>query len=209
MDASLFNTVSSQRLAARPAAQRGVTLVISMIALVVLTVGAVAMTRSTNTSLRMAGNLAFKRDLANQGERGIAAALSELRTGALASDGSRTANRNASNYSATQLDSSLQGIPNVLLSDSTFAGSGFSRAEIDDAAAGIKVRYVIDRQCSVAGVYSESTCQSQSTAGPKTAGGVDLVDLIVPPQQRPVYRISVRVTGPRGAQTFVQTTLTL
>jgi type IV pilus assembly protein PilX len=209
MAAMYFHTRSPRHSDTRRASQRGVTLIIALLALVVLTVGAIALTRSANTSLRMAGNLAFKRDLANQGERAIAAALAELRTGALSTTPSRTANRTASNYSATQLASSAQGIPNVLVNDTTFAGSGFSLADIDDAAAGINVRYVIDRQCSTAGDFSEATCQSQSTGGVINGGGTGGVELKVPPLRRPVYRISVRVTGPRGVQTFTQTTLTL
>jgi type IV pilus assembly protein PilX len=208
--AATFNHPRSRRRLNSPyAPQRGVTLVIALIALVVLTVGAIALTRSTNTSLRMAGNLAFKRDLANQGERAIAAALAELRTGALSATASRSANRNASNYSATWLPSSAEGIPNVLANDTTFASSGFSRPDIDDTAAAIKVRYVIDRQCTAAGGYSEATCQSQSNGGVVNAGGSGGADLRAPPVRRPVYRISVRVTGPRGVQTFTQTTLTL
>jgi type IV pilus assembly protein PilX len=113
--------------ASNHAGQRGVTLIIALIALVVLTVGAVAMTRSSDVSLRMAGNLAFKRDLVNQGERAIATALAELNTGGLAAETTRNANRVASNYSATLLGSSQQGIPNVLLSEAAFTAAGFTR----------------------------------------------------------------------------------
>ncbi len=53
--------------------QRGATLIIALISLVILSIGALALMRSTSTSLFMAGNLAFKRDVANQAERAIAA----------------------------------------------------------------------------------------------------------------------------------------
>jgi type IV pilus assembly protein PilX len=191
----------------RLAVQRGVTLVIALIALVVLTVGAIALSRSTNISLRMAGNLAFKRDLVNQGERAVAAALTDLRTGALAGEATRQANAAARNYSATLLGSSDQGIPNVLLNDSAFSAA-FTRADITDAN-GLTMRYVIDRQCSAGGSYDVATCQAVTTKPPGVAGDTIDTDKPTGSVTRPVYRISVRITGPRGVQTYTQTTLAL
>ncbi len=191
------------------ARQHGVTLIIALIALVVLTVGAVAMTRSSDVSLRMAGNLAFKRDLVNQGERAIATALTELNTGGLAAEATRNANRVASNYSSTLLGSSAQGIPNVLLSEAAFTAAGFTRADIADASTGVTVRYVIDRQCSGTGAYDIAACQAVTAKPPpKSCDGVNC-DVTTGAVTRPVYRISVRITGPRGNQTYTQTTVAL
>jgi type IV pilus assembly protein PilX len=194
-------------------AQRGVTLIIAMIALVILTVGAIAMTRSTDVTLRQAGNLAFKRDLANQGERAVAAALVDLRTGPLSTEIARQGNVNARNYSAAQLASSAQGIPNVLLSDSVYAAAGFSRPELADTTGSVAVRYVIDRQCIGVGVYNADTCQAYTSGQPVVGLGVkngpNGADGLMPASARPVYRISVRITGPRGVQTFTQTTVML
>lgn len=197
-------------LASRHAGQRGVTLIIALIALVVLTVGALAMTRSSDVSLRMAGNLAFKRDLVNQGERAIATALAELNAGGLAAESTRNANRMASNYSATLLASSAQGIPNVLLSEAAFAAAGFSHADITDTSTGVTVRYVIDRQCSAGtGTYDIAACQAVTAKPPPKAGDGIKQDKTTGAVTRPVYRISVRVTGPRGNQTYTQTTVAL
>jgi type IV pilus assembly protein PilX len=195
------------RSSMRRSDQRGVTLVIALIALVVLTVGAVALTQSSNVTLRMAGNLAFKRDLVNQGERAVAAALADLRTGALASEPTRQGNATASNYSATLLPSSAQGIPNVLLDDAAF-GAVFTGADITDAN-GLTMRYVIDRQCLAGGAYDITTCQAVTTKSLGQAGDSPNADKPTGSVTRPVFRISVRVTGPRGTQTFTQTTLTL
>ncbi len=197
---------------ARPssrARQHGVTLIIALIALVVLTVGAVAMTRSSDVSLRMAGNLAFKRDLVNQGERAIATALAELNSGSLSAETTRNANRLASNYSASLLGSSAQGIPSVLLSETAFTAAGFTRTDINDASTGVTVRYVIDRQCSGAGAYDIAACQAVTAkAPPKSCDGINC-DVTTGAVTRPVYRISVRITGPRGNQTYTQTTVAL
>lgn len=184
--------------------QRGVTLLIAIIALVVMTIGAVALVRSTNTSLRLSGNLAFKRDLVNQAERGVALALADLRGGLLSTQSSRIANAGARNYSATVLNST-QGIPDVLLNDTAFAAA-FTRADTTDS--GITVRYVIDRQCSAGtGAFDATRCTSMAKSADEKGGepGAPSLGSI----ESPVYRISVRVTGPRGAQSFTQTTLAL
>jgi hypothetical protein len=128
-------------------------------------------------------------------------------TGPLASSPTRQSNATTRNYSATMLPSSAQGIPSVLLDDTAF-GAAFTGADITDAN-GLTMRYVIDRQCSVGGVYDVSSCQAITTKAPGQAG--DSVDTDKPTGSvtRPVFRISVRVTGPRGVQTYTQTTLAL
>jgi type IV pilus assembly protein PilX len=189
--------------------QRGFTLLMALIALAILSIGAVAMIRSTNTTLVMAGNLAFKRDVANQAEVAIAAAMTDLNTGSLASDASRQANALTRNYSATILPTSVEGVPNALLNDTTYASAGFTRGDITDTAAGITLRYVIDRQCTATGTFDAAVCQSISAT--KTNRGDDTANADMSPgaDRRPAYRISVRISGPRGVQTFVQTTTVL
>jgi Tfp pilus assembly protein PilX len=199
----------TKHLTHRRSGQRGVTLIIALIALITLTVGAIAMVRSTSTSLRMSGNLAFKRDLANQSERAVAAALADLRTGTLASASSREANRVASNYSASVLTSPGQGIPTVLVDDSAFTSAGFTRADIADAASRLTIRYVIDRQCTAAGAYDAAMCSGISTIAGDKGGSSSGSDSKAGGGSAPVYRISIRVSGPRGVQTFLQTTAVL
>ena len=187
-------------------AQRGVIMIITLIALVILMIGGVTLVRSFDTSMVMSGNLAFKRDLVNQGERGIAQAIALLKTGALSTEATRQNNLGSSNYSATALNSDAHGVPLALFnSDSTFA-STYTAADTVDATANVTIRYIIDRQCSAAGAVSTDNCMTIATDADasgsnflkKAGGGV-----------RPVYRISVRVTGPRNAQAFLQSTVAL
>jgi Tfp pilus assembly protein PilX len=190
--------------------ERGATLILALIALVILSIGALALLRSTSTSLFMAGNLAFKRDLANQAERAIATALADLRTGSLASDASRNANAASRNYSATVLATSAEGIPSVLLSDTAYTAAGFTSArDIVDSAASVTMRYVIDRQCSAAGAFDAAVCQNITAMAAAAGGDTQNADKQPGSDRRPAYRISVRITGPRGIQTFVQTTAVL
>ena len=51
--------------------QRGVVLLFSLIALVIMLIVAVALVRSFNNSLFTAGNIGFKRDMQNQSEAAV------------------------------------------------------------------------------------------------------------------------------------------
>jgi type IV pilus assembly protein PilX len=192
---------------AAPRQQSGVILIIALIALVILMIGGVALVRSFDTSMLMSGNTAFKRDLVNQGERGMAQAITALSAGALASEATRQADVPGSNYSATSLASDLHGIPQVLLSDDATFGAAYTAGDIADAASKVTIRYVIDRQCSAAGAFSADTCTT-TTATAADKGGSSFLKK-AGGGLRPVYRISVRVTGPRNTQAYLQSTVTL
>ena len=186
---------------ARPARQRGVVLLVTMIALLLLLVGAAAMLRSVDTSSVLVGNLAFRRDLTNRGEQAIVAARKALVSGALSAETTRDANLFSAYYSASKLENSSSGIPKVLISDAAFASAGMTVADISDDD--VLVRYVIDRQCTAAGEFDTSTCEV--VEGSSDDGGSNW--LRKPGgESRPLYRISVRVTGPRNTQAYFQTT---
>ena len=78
-------------------AQRGTVLLLTLIVLVVLLLGGVALVRSFDTSLLTAGNIAFKRDLVNQGERVVPRVLQLFQTGALNTADARQNNNKNNN----------------------------------------------------------------------------------------------------------------
>jgi hypothetical protein len=199
--------------------QHGVVLVFVLIALVIMLVASVALVRSFNTSLFNAGNLAFKRDLTNQGER----AMLQVRT--LLSDGgklgtvqARKASMPALNYSAKILQTNAQGIPIALLSkeDEVFAGVGSSANDIKIDDQQVKVRYVLDRLCDSEGLeadlgaahcavgdgVNEAGSASDLGYGGNSSNNASSASLPI------IYRLSIRVDGPRGTQAYFQATLT-
>jgi hypothetical protein len=179
--------------------ERGVVLIITLITLLLLTIGAVAMVRSFDTSQVLAGNLSFRRDLTNQGERGIAKARKQLLSGVLGDITDPSAN-----YSAKRLDTNGSGIPLVLLKDSEFERAGMPpKNDIEDKDSQVLVRYVIDRLCNAEGPFDEATCSgTEEDAEP----GKDNRTISPAGEMRPVYRVTVRVDGPRSTQTYLQTT---
>ena len=187
-----------------PSRQRGVVLVFTLIILLILSIGAVALVRSMKTSLATAGNLSFRRDLVNQGEQAVSAVMAAFKTGAFTSSSATDADNSAANYSSTVLATNAQGVPNALLSNTAFGRVGTSVNDIVGATPDVNIRYIVDRLCSATGPSSGALCV-QTTAAPTggTAPGNGL-----PPPSATVYRLSVRVSGPRSTQVFIQTTFT-
>jgi type IV pilus assembly protein PilX len=229
MNAMHFTTGRPPKCAAS-SAQRGVSLIFALIAVLVMLIAAVAIVRSFNTSLSQAGNLAFKRDLTNQSERAVQALFTQMSTlGALANETALTTDSRDANYSASLLATNAQGIPNALLNEglstdttnkNTFFGVGVPARDIalsdPNGTSYGRVRYVIDRLCTGPGsaatlgssqcIYATSTDNNLTdssrliSAERSTSGGVGATS------QPVVYRLSILVTGTRGTQGFYQAT---
>jgi type IV pilus assembly protein PilX len=198
--------------------QRGIVMVFTLIALVLMLIAVVAVVRSVDTSSGVVGNLAFRRDLTNRAELAIAQAKAALNAGgAVHAEASRSADLVAAHYSATRLASPAGGIgvPAVLVSNSAYDaagyscmnGSGVALANCSTPGAdGVVVRWIIDRQC-VAGTSAFGTNACAYLSSPKDAGGSSH-SLNRKPSggSRSLFRISVRVTGPRNTEAYIQTT---
>ena len=213
----------------RSASQRGVVLLFSLIALVILLIAAVALVRSFNTSLFTAGNIAFKRDMQNQGERAMDKVLADFRTGgALASPSARAANSSDRHYSATMLATNAQGIPTALQSSSGYSGVANTATDItattDTSLAGqgiSSIQYLVDRLCNAAGdetTLGPTACVLANNPTPAGSSSSNLQSADRAPlcstcasaaPQGVVYRLTVKVNGPRGTTSFFQSTFTI
>lgn len=185
---------------------RGVIIIYTLIILVILTIGAIALLKSMNSSLFGAGNMAFRHDLVNQGEQAVSNVLQTFQPGgAMAVAGVTNSNVTGSNYSSTALPTNAQGVPTALLSNTAFGAVGASANDIAGATADVTMRYVVDRLCNTTGPSTPTACV-QAVAGPP--GGDQLNANGLPPPTATVYRLTVRVAGPRSTQIFLQTTFT-
>ncbi len=208
-------TPARRRGAAVPR-QRGVVMLFGLFALAIMLIAAAAMIRSYGTAMTNAGNLGFKRDLTNQAERAVGTVLTSLQSGSLGAETTRQSSSTALNYSATLLPSNAQGLPNDLIADSSFSTIGASSNDITVTEQAVTMRYVVDRMCANTGAATPDHCVMADDLNPQggnssvsniaedaSAGGAGALG------QRVVYRISIRVTGPRNTQAFFQTTVTL
>ena len=196
---------SRKRLTRPRGRQRGIVLIITMIAMVVLLVGLAAVLRSVDTAGLMVSNLAFRRDLTNRAEEAIVAAKAAIATGTLS-----TATDTSKRYSAVKLANGTTGVPAILDDDSAtgYAATYGNGSDVTDSSVAndqsVVLRYVIDRQCNAnTGAFVISACEFISTNGPLS----DVAQgRAINGAARPIYRISVRVKGPRGAFAYFQTT---
>jgi len=199
--------------------QQGAVLLFGLVALVIMMFGAVALMRSLNTSLYTAGNIAFKRDLANEAERVVPTVLGAFNdaAGDLSTDAKREKHLKTANYSASILTTNAQGIPEALLDDTKWAAVATKEVTVADQE--VRIRYVIDRLCDAEGadtvlgsqhcsmvdgsVSAGGTSRQSKRAELSSSGGASAV------KQQVVYRVSIRVDGPRNTQSFFQTTLAM
>ena len=185
--------------------QSGFILLFTLVALVVVLIAGLSLIKAMDVGLLQAGNLGFRRDLVNQAERGMAQAMARFgSTGALATEALRNANVPTVNYSASRLATNAQGIPTLLLNDAAFTAAGMTGADLADSGSGVTVRIVIDRQCSAVGDIASNACALATIDGDRAA---DDRYRQVRGEAQPIYRISVRATGPRNTQAYFQSTV--
>lgn len=187
--------------------QTGVVLFITLVALVIMLIASVALIRSTDTNLLIAGSLANKRDIVNQAERSLPVIRARFENGALSSSAAKEADSAANNYFATIQASNVQGVPNILLNTTNFDAAMPSN-NITNTAAGITIRYVIDRMCLATGEISTSKC-TVSRAGTDDGCNVGTCGDKLPGPDMPVYRISIRASGPKNTESYMQSTFTI
>lgn len=197
--------------------QRGVVLFIALIALVAMSLAAIALVRSVDTGTIVAGNLGFKQSVVLSGDYGV----EEARTWLIANKGALSADQAASGYYSSRqasLDLIGDATPSkiddvnwdgtntsalVVAKGMTFGGSGKD-------PIGNSVSYVIHRQCEITGSINQpaQSCASatiSSSGSTKDSPRYDLYGL----QEKQIiyYRVTVQISGPRNTQTFIQSWL--
>ena len=215
---------SSTRLSITRSAQRGVSLVVVLISLLIMSFAAVALLRSTDTATMIAGNLTFKKTALASGDAGTETGITWL-TANLAGT-TLHADRVANGYysrSAETCDLTGQRTPNDASDDVNWAG-GAANANCPmvaitvapaGAEAGYTIAYVINRVCNAAGdpgsvvaadgvtpmICSRQT-NADSSSSTRAGGAYGSLPLSGTPQT--YYRITTRVTGPRNTVRYVQ-----
>lgn len=208
--------------------ERGVVLLFVLIAVLILMIGAVALVRSFQGSLFLSGNLAFKRDLQNQGERAVDKVLANFRTaGALSTSAARSVHNVGLHYSATALPTNAMGIPTALTDATQYAAVADAAQDIDAttdaslAGQAVTIQYVVDRLCSLVGdevSLGAGTCVLATTPVPSGTSSSNLLSADRAPlcptcasaaPQGVVYRITMKLLGPRGTHSFFQSTFTM
>lgn len=191
-------------------------MILTLIALVLMLIAVAAVVRSVDSTTTVIGNLAFRRDMTNRAELGIAQAMAALKSGSLSTETAQMTDLASAHYSATRLatPSGGVGVPAVLVSNSAYTtalyscidGSGNTLTTCTPGADGIVIRWVIDRQC-VAGTSTVDTSKCGYLKTSRDKGGSSHGANRKPDGgTRGLFRISVRVSGPRNNEAYIQTT---
>ena len=194
--------------AAPPARQRGVVLFIALIVMVALSLAAIALIRSVDTTTTVIGNLAFRQASilpANMAVEEAAAALFQDADVARAIRiPNRDINLSAENYFAFwQNSDDARGVPAQLQKRTAFTQT---KMLVDASMSGAQteVRYVIERMCVAAAPPTNANCDLLPPSGPF---GTTVGDSSLTLPSVPYYRVTIRVDGPQNTASFVQAML--
>ena len=194
--------------AAPPARQRGVVLFIALIVMVALSLAAIALIRSVDTTTTVIGNLAFRQASilpANMAVEEAAAALfSDADVARAIRIPNRDSNLPAENYFAFwQNSDDARGIPAQLQKRTAFTQT---KMLVDASLTGAQteVRYVIERMCVAAAPPTNANCDLLPPTGPF---GTTVGDSSLTLPSVPYYRVTIRVDGPQNTASFVQAML--
>ena len=177
--------------------QRGVILFVALIVLVAMSLAGVALMRSVDTNVMIAGNLAFRQGATLAGDRALEDPLNGARAWLLL----------PANKPLLDVDQSVpyywanwQSAVNML-TDFNWADPTITNVLPDDGS-GNEVRYVIHRMCQFAGDQNapNANCVKVPTSaiGVSTKGAVGYGTQALPGSSATYYRVTVRIAGPRN-----------
>lgn len=200
--------------------QDGVVLFIALIALVVMSLAAAALIRSVDTNTTIAGNLSFQQSALVSSDRGAESAISWIETTSNANvdvlNGTLSNNGYYANYG--NLDNSGVNLDDMadVKNDNTW--DNFSRPATGTGIAnGVEansqntINYIIERMCSTDGAppANDGTNKclfgvAQASGGSKKVKTSEQGGAIIEGKLSPIYRVTVRVTGPKNTQSYSQ-----
>lgn len=173
----------------KPRAQRGVTMLVVLVLLTVMLLGGMGLARMTEVGTLASGNAAFREASLQASEVGVNTAYAAIQ-------GLTDENTNAGNwYYASTLAQDANGLPTVSFDDAPEVVVGAYRA-----------RYIVDRVCTGAMPVTNPLRQCLVKQVPQIESSTDR-EKPDPPTARQ-YRITVRVTGPKDTQAWVQALIT-
>lgn len=194
MTTALDRNYGIQNLLSR---QRGVSLLVSLIVMVIMTIAGIAMMRQMGLGLSVAGNLAFKQNATSAADLGTETAFTYLT--APAQTTSALSYDIAPQYYA-EWDPAFDADP--------LNWNGWAAIPTIDDGHGNQVQYVIHRLCRTGGGMLPSNpaqqCSNLRSVSGNSQGGLLGYAAPPPPYIAPYFRITTRVQGPRNTLSLTQ-----
>lgn len=186
--------------------QRGVVLFIALIVLVAMTLAGIALMRNVDTGTVIASNLGFRQTALHVGDIGSESARTWLTSTSVS-----LFNDSASDsyYATWQESIDLLG-NDPAKTDFNWTSNG---KIVSSTPTGYSVRYVIHRLCQNTGdpTGSSANCVkatgAASTANASTKGAASYGTIGISVPTSALYRVTIRVDGPRNTTSYIQTTM--
>jgi hypothetical protein len=178
-------------------AQRGLVLLVAVVASVALAFVAVSLVRAVSTGVAIRGNIDARRQAVFAASAGLEHDVIALFESGLIDPANDDAAHNY--FAARQTGEDGRGVPGVLQSRTSYP-PGFG---VVDAGDGYVARHVIERLCVLPGEASLANCTLSPPSAEAAAGAPPPGE----PPRVPAYRLTVRVDGPAASGTFVQAML--
>lgn len=178
--------------------QQGVVLFFALIALVVMSLAAVALIRSVDTNSLIAGNLSFKQSSMLSADRGVENAITWLKTKNV---NSLNTDLVANGYYATS------DVAPHLDAKTLVDANGF--VDMTDTQ-GNAITYVVQRMCRQQGAatdtYDKRLTNCLFSPGPDPGcKQSDCTKYKALPTKQIVYRVTAKVVGPKNTTSYIQT----
>lgn len=204
-----LGTFTVRHVPAPKSNQRGVVLFIALIVMVAMSLAAVALMRSVDTTTAVIGNLAFRQASILPANFAVEDAAAGIFADASPSGAARIPDLRVDNSGQNYFATHNQGWDNKFgvptpLQTSTAAGA-LTRKQPDGATN--TITYVIERMCNPGVAHPDSPDNSPSRswcdmAPPKQPPGTTINDPSAGLDLKQVfYRVTVRVDGPPGTNT--------
>ena len=168
--------------------QQGVTV------LLVMTITGLALVRTSTLGAGVSGSLALKKAATSGADLGLETGLSKLEV--LAATGTSALDANNSTlgyYASVDPKASVQSL-----------AWGSSPVATTNDGLGNEVRYLIHRLCSKAAALNDAGQSCVMPQGEGCSGSSESIGSVSSCTQRPMYRITAKVTGPLDTESYVQ-----
>jgi type IV pilus assembly protein PilX len=197
--------------------EKGISLVIVLIALVLMSLAAVGLVRMVDTGTLVIGNLAFKQATTSSTDREVARAAAAL-AGINTDEDNAGLSYYATSYLALDVSGKSSDANKVLIDWAGNDCAGTSNTGCldpteEDDTGDYKTRYLVTRMCRTAGAVGAAgnSClrpivATSSPPADRTGGGGYGGGSIRPGTEAgPLFRVIVRSVGPRNSISYTET----
>jgi Tfp pilus assembly protein PilX len=173
---------------------------VALIAVVLLSLAAVGLMRTVQTSTIVVGNLAFRQAAQAMAAAAVERAVYDMKLPTKTIPDLTNHNVARNYYASVQAGQNAIGIPAALQGDITASYPGAFQS-ITDNVTGNVARWVIERMCDddALGKDALNAQKDCEMIRPKQSTGMEAnIKKIIPLPRIPYYRMTVRVDGPPG-----------